>query len=555
VDIETPVDGGVIGGALGALLEHHPEAAVCALGPDGVSVDMPRSVPVSSHAVVRARSALDLVVAAHRVVVITAWERARAVGASRAPVRLRADPERPAVLHFFDARESHGCFLAVFVSGDGDEVSLFGRDAPALPPRFARARKSELAVILDVDTATSDILGWDGTDMIGHRSLEFIHPDDQDLAVDNWMHMLASPGPGRRVRLRHRHRNGSWVWIEITNHNLLDDPDHACVLAEMMDISDEMAALEALRQREQLLQRLTEALPLGVLQVDAERRVIYTNDRLHDILGAPVATSLDEQLATVLDDDRPGADDAFAAVLRDGVDRDLDVRLQPPEPTVEVRQCTLSLRALTGDDGGITGAIVCVADVTESARMRAELQLRATFDMVTRCHNRASIMSALEAVLAADDPECRPAAIFVDLDGFKAVNDERGHAAGDEFLGVVAMRLRGAVRQDDLVGRIGGDEFLVVCPRISTAAEAMRTATRVGEALNGEIQLKTSRMRSRASIGVAWAVEPGTDADTLVARADAAMYESKRRALGRPVLFVPSLAGSETATVAPPHAG
>jgi diguanylate cyclase (GGDEF)-like protein len=131
--------------------------------------------------------------------------------------------------------------------------------------------------------------------------------------------------------------------------------------------------------------------------------------------------------------------------------------------------------------------------------------------------------------------------IFVDLDHFKRLNDEQGHAAGDEFLGVVARRLQGAVREDDLVGRIGGDEFLIVCPSVSTATEAVRTAIRIAESLGHEIQLKTTRTRSQASIGVAWSSGPDTDADTLVAQADAAMYESKRRGVGRPVLFIPSL--------------
>jgi diguanylate cyclase (GGDEF)-like protein/PAS domain S-box-containing protein len=541
------VDSGTIDSAVGALLDQHPEAAVCAIGPDGVIVDMPDSVRSAGHDILQARSALDVVVAADRVVLITARERARAVGASRAPVRLASDPGRPVVVHFFDARETHGIYLGVFVAADGDDGALFDGDAPVVAPRFARTRTNELGVLLDVDAATTQILGWGVEEMVGHKTLEFIHPDDQDLAVDNWTHMLVSPGPGRRVRLRHRHRDGSWVWMDITNYNLLEDPDHSCVLAEMMDIADEMAALEALRGREQLLERLTETLPVGVLQVDALRRVIYTNERLHDIIGTPRATTLDEHLATVIDGDRPLADATFDAVLRDGVDDDIEIRIRPlGYDDVEVRQCTLKLRALTGDDGEVTGVIVCVSDVTESTRMRHELHMGADFDVLTGCHNRASTMAALEGLLAAPVDGSRPAVIFVDLDHFKLFNDQHGHAAGDEFLGVVAKRLHRAVREDDVVGRIGGDEFLAVCPGVSTAAEAVRTAVRIAESLSHEIQLKTIRTGSQASIGVAWSSGPDTDAATLVAQADAAMCESKRRTTGRPVLFTPSLLRTPT---------
>ncbi len=201
---------------------------------------------------------------------------------------------------------------------------MLGQERPSVSLPVARVRKNEVAVLVEVDEVTSQLLGWSEDDMVGRTSLEFIHPDDQQLAVENWMQMLSSHGPGRKVRLRHKHRDGFWVWVEITNHNLLDDPESNCVLAEMHDISNEMAAdkapparassgsrwgtlsdqplrlHEALRAREQLLHRLAEALPLGVLQVDAEGRIVYTNHRLHTILGRARAVTAKEQLSMVL---------------------------------------------------------------------------------------------------------------------------------------------------------------------------------------------------------------------------------------------------------------
>ena len=88
-------------------------------------VAMPGTVPVGGHRVVRARSTLNLVIAADRVVLINAWERARAVGASRAPVRLASDPSRPVVVHLIDARRSHGVYLGVVVDSVGDDATVF----------------------------------------------------------------------------------------------------------------------------------------------------------------------------------------------------------------------------------------------------------------------------------------------------------------------------------------------------------------------------------------------------------------------------------------------
>ncbi len=302
------------------------------------------------------------------------------------------------------------------------------------------------------------------------------------------------------------------------------------------------AARQALRARDQLLERLAEALPVGVLHVDVAGSVLYRNGRLDEMLGSSCAASIDEQLASVMDRDRALAEAAFDAVLLDGVDRDVEVGIRPAwADDAGARRCILRLRALTGDEGEVTGAVVCVTDGTESSSTRDDLHLLATFDTLTRCNNRESTFDALEAMLAGSDEWNRPAAIFVDLDHFKELNEGQGHDAGDEFLGVVARRLRGAVREDDVVGRMGGDQFLVVCPGIGTAAEAVRTAIRIAESLSHEVQLKNARIGSRASIGVAWSSGSDTDADALVSKAETAMRESKRRSTGRPVLFTPSL--------------
>ena len=536
--------------ALASVLANHPEAVFYAVRADSVVVPMPDSLDLKGHEVLEGRSALNLVIPGHRGAVIDAWEKAQKTGVASAHVRLAADPERRVMLTFLDARPQHGVYLGAFTAseqaGQQTDEAVIPLTMPTRNPRFARVRKDGLAVLLEIDEAFTQILGWKPEEVLGLRPLDIIHPDDQALAVDNWMNMLASPGPGRRVRLRHRHRDGSWVWIEVTNHNLLEDPEHQCVVAEMVDISEEMATQEALRAREQLLDRLAETLPLGLLQVDSDSRVIYTNDRLHSIVGTERANTVEEQLSTVVDEDRQVVSDAFTGVLSNGADSDIEIRVRPyGERDRRVRYCALNLRSLTDASGGVTGAIVCVADVTETARAREELRARATYDAVTHCYNRASVMTELEAMLASDGTGQRPAVIFVDLDHFKGVNDELGHLAGDEFLQVVAQRLHRCVRAEDVVGRIGGDEFLVICPHISTAAEAMRTAARLAHSLRNQITLKKAVVASSASIGVAWCDGQSTTAEALVARADAAMYQSKRAGNGKPVLFKESMADAK----------
>jgi diguanylate cyclase (GGDEF)-like protein/PAS domain S-box-containing protein len=522
--------------ALKAILARFPDAPVAAVKSDGIMVAVPESIALQRNPVLEARSGLDLVAHEDRLRLLATWDRVLATGAARCLAHLADRPDATAVYYGLDLREHHGVVLAVFApsdSPDGARVAL--PKAPKAPPRFATICKDERSFIVEIDDAMTQILGWSAEEMVGHRSIEFIHADDHALAIDNWMEMLASPGPGRRVRLRHRRRDGSWVWFEVTNHNLLDDSEHGHVVSEIVDISDEMRAHEELRAREQLLDRLAEAIPLGLIQIDADGHVVYTNDRLHEILGVERTATLEAQLATVVEADQPALRSAVDDVLGEGRHADVEVELRLP-PSEELRFCSISLRALSHEDGTVSGAIACVADVTDSARMRDELKKRATFDELTGCYNRASFMLALEASIAGGQPHSERAVMFVDVDRFKELNDRYGHAAGDELLRILGERLRETVRGDDLVGRIGGDEFLVMCPNVGGPDGAMRLAERLTETLHDGVRLGGGMVRPQVSIGVAWSNCDGTDADALVAQADIAMYQSKRQRRGQPKL-------------------
>jgi diguanylate cyclase (GGDEF)-like protein/PAS domain S-box-containing protein len=440
-------------------------------------------------------------------------------------------------LRFVDAMHRHGVYICLFETVGSAELMELLRGTPALRPKVSLIQKNEMAFVLQIDEATTQMLGWTADELIGRRTLEFLDPEDHPRAIASWMDMLRAPGSRRRVRLRHRHRDGSWVWFEVTNHNLLNDPAHGYVLTEMLDISDEMAAQEALRQREHLLRRLTETLPLGILQVDTDRRVVYRNARLAAITGESAADTIEEQLACVLPSDQSDLLAALDAVLLEGRDRDMEIGVG--RGADDIRRCTLSLRALTDDTGTPTGAIVTIADVTDSVRMRRELEDRATYDVLTRCYNRASILHLLELALGEHvHGTTGTGVVFLDLDRFKDLNDRLGHAAGDTFLVEVARRLMASVRGGDVVGRLGGDEFLVVCRGVESAAEAELIAQRIIDLLaEASVDLGGEHVAPRASVGVAWCATSGVSADALVARADQAMYEAKRQRLGRPVVL------------------
>jgi diguanylate cyclase (GGDEF)-like protein/PAS domain S-box-containing protein len=515
------------------LLAQYPDALVMSVDSGGLRVPMPESLILSQQTILEGRSLLDHVVSEDMALIAGAWYRALDVGTAETPVRLSSAPEQWLTVHFADLRAAHGIFLVTVVPETVEGVRVEVSDAQPSRPRYATLRQNNVAHILECDEAFTQMFGWTLEDLAGKPALDLVHPDDQARAIEGWMSMLATRRP-HQMRARRRSKDGQWIWLDTTLHNYLGQPDRDYVLVEMIDVSVEMAAQEALAEREQLLQRLAQALPVGLFQVEADRRVVYTNERLHEILGTNATGDLGELLASVTPEHLANLEAALTTVLHDDGDTDIEVDLCFAT-TGERRRCLVSSRPLNGRDGTVTGAIVCVADITESARMHLELEDKATFDMLTRCYNRGSAMTALERVLA-ERGAGMTGAIFVDLDNFKPVNDLLGHAAGDELLVSVARRLAGAMRSDDIVGRIGGDEFLIVCPHIDGSDDALVVARRITESLNGEIALAAGTIDLRASIGVACSTR-GMTADALVAHADNAMYRSKRQGQGLPVLY------------------
>jgi diguanylate cyclase (GGDEF)-like protein len=192
------------------------------------------------------------------------------------------------------------------------------------------------------------------------------------------------------------------------------------------------------------------------------------------------------------------------------------------------RRCNIQLRALTSATGEVAGAVLCILDITEDAQLREQLRDRATFDSLTRCHNRAATLAALRRNLADGPAETGIGVIFIDLDHFKQVNDDHGHGAGDQLLQHVATCLRESARDTDMVGRLGGDEFLIICPGVDSALDAARLAERFAGSLATPVRLAGRDYQPRASVGVAWA-RPGEDADAIIARADEAMYGVKNQ--------------------------
>jgi len=178
------------------------------------------------------------------------------------------------------------------------------------------------------------------------------------------------------------------------------------------------------------------------------------------------------------------------------------------------------------------GVIASVRDVTAHRRLEEHLEHLALHDPLTDLPNRRLLIDELQGALArARRSEYRVALLFIDLDGFKAVNDEHGHEAGDRLLVEVAQRLRRASRAGDTVARIGGDEFVVVCEQVRDVREAGAARDRIHRELEAPIPLEggATLIPVRASIGVTVCDNAHAEPERILRDADVAMYDVKRR--------------------------
>jgi len=189
----------------------------------------------------------------------------------------------------------------------------------------------------------------------------------------------------------------------------------------------------------------------------------------------------------------------------------------------------LSIAAVKDDEGNLSHFVGIFSDITSEKENEERLEHLAHYDQLTGLPNRILFNDRLKQALAlARRARNQVAVMFLDLDGFKAINDSLGHAAGDELLAQVAQRLSKCLRESDTVARFGGDEFTVVLPEIDGAESVAKIARKITEEVARPYDLDGIEASVTTSLGVSLYPADGQQPHTLVHKADNAMYHAKR---------------------------
>ncbi|WP_284980170.1 EAL domain-containing protein [Arthrobacter sp. fls2-241-R2A-200] len=240
------------------------------------------------------------------------------------------------------------------------------------------------------------------------------------------------------------------------------------------------------------------------------------------------------------------ADDPRLGLLLEGIVRlaagDLETRIEVSAARDEIDAVIMGTNLLAEDLQIIYEELEqrVEARTQQLNDARLAMQHMAMTDPLTGLSNRSAFSAALaEAQAASLETSTKPAILLLDMDGFKAINDSLGHTIGDKVLETVARRISGAVREQDMVARMGGDEFAVLLPDVSPAMAAS-VGNRILAALDGLIEIEGHHLRCGASMGLRMA-DPGVSADDLMMEVDIAMYESKADGRGKLKAFEPSM--------------
>ncbi|HYF57685.1 MAG TPA: EAL domain-containing protein [Burkholderiaceae bacterium] len=283
---------------------------------------------------------------------------------------------------------------------------------------------------------------------------------------------------------------------------------------------------------------------LGSWSAAGDGSRVEVSRQLARLIGLEVEPrSLEALLDFVVEDDRAGAQRALAAAMREP--RRLNGELRLRDARGELRWFACTIVSLPDPQGRVARVRGAMLDVTARRLAEGRVQRLAFHDDLTGLPNRAAFRERIaQAVASAREGDSRFALLFLDLDGFKEINDSLGHDAGDELLRQVSARIRGCLRQGDGLARFGGDEFLVLIDPMRRRADVEAVTRKILTAVATPIQLGTTTATVSASIGIAIFPDDGDDPSRLLKNADAAMYRAKQEGRNAMRFYVPQINAS-----------
>ena len=385
----------------------------------------------------------------------------------------------------------------------------------------------------------TEVTGFTVEESLGQSFLNYVYPEDRSRNQARFIPLIERKKEDCRHEVRYIHRDGGYRWIEVFARLTLDDRDHVVgTSGTLTDITERKTSIEQLLLAASAFTHTRE----GIMITNSDKYIIDVNDAFTTITGYERADVLGKK-PSILHSNMH--DDHFYSTLwneleqKDIWEGELWNRRKNGEVYVEM----LSISKVKNEEGSIQNYIGLFSDITLQKSRQAELEYIAHYDPLTTLPNRLLLADRLnQAMNQVIRNHSSLLVLYIDLDGFKKINDQFGHAVGDQFLKHIAMNMKNELHDGDTISRIGGDEFVAVLidsylnQNNHPLIEALLLAASKPINIEGQLHQVT------ASIGITFYPQTSpVNADQLLSQADETMYQAKLSGKNRFKVFTPLL--------------
>ena len=380
--------------------------------------------------------------------------------------------------------------------------------------------------------ALCEMLGYEKEELEKCTLMDVTHPDDMPATQAHLKHILREGSGTYKQEKRYLRKDGKPVWMQATAtlvRNTGGEPSYFIVQLE--DINARRSAEQRLQESEERFRLISTVAKDGIIIMGSEGGISYWNPAAEVMFGyqegEAVAYDLHELIAPqqyrkrfqrAMEKFRTTGEGALVGTTFEITALRKNGQEFPIELSISAFQTKEEWHALA-----------LVRDISERKQSEEKIRQLAYYDTLTGLPNRLMLLGNLnQALLLAKHHHRSMAIMFLDLDGFKQINDTLGHDGGDELLRAVATRLTASVRQGDDVSRQGGDEFIVVLTEITQPQDAALVAQKILRTFEKPFQVRNQQIHITSSIGIAlYPVDGPDNADDLMKKADMAMYAAK----------------------------
>ena len=353
-----------------------------------------------------------------------------------------------------------------------------------------------------------------------------VHPDDLpafDLNITN-----LEPGQRSVCELRIIARDNSIRYVRAYSKVIETDSGQHRLYGSCQDITERKLAVEALRESEARFRAMAEHSADWIWAIDLNGKRTYSNQRGAANLGLTAEEFLVHDCASLVHPDDLALFRETIDTATNGKQGWTNVVLRWRHRNGQYRILESSASPMFDEAGNLIGFQGVDRDITERKQAEEHIEFLAHHDALTGLPNRILLRDRFEhAVAVSERTRSRVAMLYIDLDNFKVVNDTLGHAAGDELLLEVVARLSHCTRESDTISRQGGDEFILLLNNISDLETVERIANDILAQLAEPVEINGHVINAASSIGIAIYADDGRDFDSLLQKADAAMYNAK----------------------------